>query len=337
LGPNGEELLNTTKIRGNQLAGQDSTGLGSKHEGTINIGSAGPGPVVTWEPPARGSELNWQIHDQAEIFESPLGTTFYASGSLNPQIHSDLKINFYKDLPRIDFEWKFEFNKASVGSFFDDETKLRVQWPLAFAGLCQHDIAFGVVPTLEERPFFPVSWADISDNQKGFAYFHQGTIKHWVKDQMLVNLFAWGEDTDAIGNRIGIYRWPKTFDQRLDGRHTIKYSIYPHQGDWRFGNVSTMARSYINPPLPFIKAANSGGSLTAQMELLQIQNPDHIVTAIKVENSDLLCRLYSVSLNEEPVKILAKGLEIKELTAISGEVTKKLAPYKIGKILLKKV
>jgi hypothetical protein len=70
---------------------------------------------------------------------------------------------------------------------------------------------------LEERPFFPVSWVDISDNQKGFAYFHQGTIKHWVKDKTLVNLLACGEDTDAIGNRIGIYRWPKTFDQRLDG------------------------------------------------------------------------------------------------------------------------
>ena len=336
LGPNGEELLDILKIRGNQLAGQDSTDLGSKHEGIINIGSVGSGPVYPWEPPARGPELNWQLQAQAEILESPLGTTFTAIGRLNSQIQADLQIVFLKDFPRIDFVWNFEFHEASVGSFFDDETKLRVQWPLSFSGLIQHDIAFGVVASLEERPFFPASWVDISDDRKGLAYFHHGTIKHWVKDQTLINLFAWGEDTDAIGNRMGIYRWPKTFDQRLDGLHTIKYSIYPHAGDWRMGNVIQMARSITNPPLPFIKAANGSGDLPPQKGLFQIGNPDHIATAIKMENSDFLCRLYSVSLKEEPVQIQVHGLEIKEITMISGETTQNLAPYKIGKILLKK-
>ena len=337
LKPDGEELLDTTKILGNQLAGQDTTNLGSKHEGIINIGSTGPGPMVTWEPPVPGTELKWQLTALPELIENSFGTTYHATGTLNPQINAELEIHLYKDLARIDFEWKFQFNKASVGSFFDDETKLRMQWPLSFSGPIHHDIAFGVVPSLEERPFFPANWVDITDNQKGFAYFHQGTIKHWVKDQTLINLFAWGEDTDAIGNRIGMYRWPKTFDQRLDGSHTIQYSIYPHYGDWRSGDVIGMARSFNNPQLALVKDPEKSGNLPPEMDLFQIMSQDQIATAIKMENSELLCRLYSVGLKEEPVRIKSEGLEIKEMTAISGESIDGLSPFKIGTVLLHKV
>jgi hypothetical protein len=134
LGPDGVELLDTSNIRGNQLAGQDSTNLGSKHDRNINIGNVGESPIIMWESPARGPEMEWETEGQPEIFESPLRTLFHANGKFNSQIKGDLQITFYNDLPRIDFEWKFEFNKASVGSFFDDESKLRVQWPLSFFG-----------------------------------------------------------------------------------------------------------------------------------------------------------------------------------------------------------
>ena len=205
---------------------------------------------------------------------------------------------------------------------------------MSFAGSIQHDIAFGVVPSMEERPFFPVSWVDISDHQKGLAYLHQGTIKHWVKDRTLVNLFAWGENTDAIGNRMGLERWPKTFDQRLDGCHTIRYSIYPHPGDWRTGKVIQMARSVTQPPLPFLNEGHSGGKLPPQIDLFQIENPDHIATAVKVENSDLLCRLYSVSSQTEPVGIQSEKYVIKEITTIAGKPTGVLSPFQIGEIIL---
>ena len=115
--PDALELLDPEKIRGNQLAGQDSTGLGTTHEGTINIGAPGSLPVAVWEPPTHGPELNWQIEAQAEILESPLGITFSASGALNSQVKAELVVTCYHAFPRIDFEWRFEFDQASIGSF----------------------------------------------------------------------------------------------------------------------------------------------------------------------------------------------------------------------------
>ena len=52
----------------------------------------------------------------------------------------------------------------------------------------------------------------------------------------MTNLFGWGEDTEAIGSRMWRYNWPKAFDQRLQGEHTIHCALYPHAGDWLTGD-----------------------------------------------------------------------------------------------------
>lgn len=333
--PGGDELLSSVNMHGNQLAGQDSTGLGSRHAGIINI-NVNPDQVIRWEPPGPGPELHFEPDGRATVLETPVCSQFQVHGNLNERVKAELSIFFYKELPRIDFEWVFLFDRASVGSFYHDDSKLRVQWPLSFKGKITHDISFGVVTSFEERPFLPASWVDITDGEKGFAYFHQGTIKHWVEDGMLVNLFAWGEDTDAIGNRLGMGRWPKTFDQRLNGKQTIRYSIYPHQGDWRSADVIGVARSYDNPPIPFVKP-DSAGLLPPQIELIQITNPLLVSTVVNAEGPDILCRLYSVSQDDEPVVVKTNGLDIQGIYTLSGERISSLSPYKIGKILLKPV
>ena len=200
--PGGEELLSSGAVRGNQLAAQDSTGLGSTHPGTININVPAE-KRIRWEPASPGTELVFEPEGSPVVLRTPVRTQFQVRGQLNERVKAELSIQFYNDLPRIDFEWTFLFDQASIGSFFNDESKLRVHWPLSFQGKIEHDISFGVVTSFEERPFLPASWVDVWDGEKGLAYFHQGTIKHWVKNRTLVNLFAWGENTDAIGNRLG--------------------------------------------------------------------------------------------------------------------------------------
>src|SRR5207244_9220610 len=218
------------------------------------------------------------------VRHSPLGATLNVMGNMGPTVQASLTISFYHAIARIDLDWTFAFDEASLGHFFADDTKLRVQWPLAFSGAIHHDIAFGVVEARSGRPFLPTSWTDISDGRKGFAYFHQGTLKHWVVDQVVVNLFAWGEETDAIGNRMDMTRWPKCFDQRLRGTHKIQTAIYPHRGDWRSANVIGAARSYGMPPLAYVADAHPG-KLPADMNVFELADNEIVSTAIKTEGS----------------------------------------------------
>ena len=170
-----------------------------------------------------------------------------AAGRMGGSIDAQLSIRFYHELPRIDLDWTYEFRQASVGTFFDDDSKLTVRWPLAINAGIYHDIPFGVVETRPDRPFFPTSWVDICDGRRGMAFFHRGISKHWVSEGMLVNLLAWGEDTDAIHNGLGRDRWLKSFDQRLNGSHRVESALYIHPGDWRTGGVVQAALAYRRP------------------------------------------------------------------------------------------
>lgn len=330
LKPSAEELLGGAEQRpGNQLAAHDSTGLGPKHEGTFDLSH-----WVKWEPSERGPVLELQVTNPAGLRRHPLGATLTLAGEMGTNIKASLAVNFYIDLARIDLDWTFTFYEASIGHFFDDDTKLRVQWPLAFEGDIYHDISFGVVGTRDERPVLPASWIDISDGKKGLAYFHKGTLKHWVSGRMLVNLFAWGEDTDAIGNRIDMVRWPKSFDQRLQGIHVIHTAIYPHPGDWRSANVIEAARSYGVPPMAFTTDRHPG-VLPAEMTALQLSQPEILSTSVKVEDDQVLCRFYSVSHQAEHVDPVLERLKLTGTTRLTGEPDEWIGPFQIGKMLLK--
>ncbi len=89
-------------------------------------------------------------------------------------------------------------------------------------------------------------------------YVHQGTPKHWVSDGTLINLFAYGEDTEAMGARRRRFNWSKGFDQRLRGSHQIDYAVYPHSGTWRSADAIDVARAYQTPPFGYTTTAASG-------------------------------------------------------------------------------
>ena len=50
--PSGEELLETSAVRGNQLAAMDSTGLSPCHPGVVEFGRL-------WTAPPPGTQLHW--------------------------------------------------------------------------------------------------------------------------------------------------------------------------------------------------------------------------------------------------------------------------------------
>jgi alpha-mannosidase len=189
-----------------------------------------------------------------------------------------------------------------------------------------------VVESRDERPFLPVSWVDISDGEKGLAYFHQGSLKHWVTGNTLVNLFAWGEDTDAIGNRMDRVRWPKCFDQRLRGTHTIHAALYPHTGDWRSAQVVGAARSYRMPPSACATGRHAG-KLPAALDVLRLEGCGQEATAVLVDEAasgGLVCRFYSYDTQPGPVTVSANRLHPVKVATLAGEPVEQIAPFQIG-------
>lgn len=324
--PSGTELLDSSSIRGNQLAATDSTGLSPNLQ---------PGePRGEYKRPGRGPDLYWEPTSAPQILNSPLGMVFTVPGLLGPEIEANLVVSFYHLLPRIDLSWTFEFDNHNIGTFYNDDTKLRVHWPLAIQGDIHHDIAFGVIQSPEERPFFPASWVDISNGKDGFAYLHQGTLKHWVSEGALVNLFAWGEHTDAIGSRLWQHNWMKSFDQRLNGRHTIHAAIYPHTGDWRAADVIGVARSFDMAPVAYVTQPHAG-SLPTSMDLLKLADPETATTTVKVQNDQIKCRLYSVHESSAEVKMEVNELPTPVLRSLDGQEIPHLKPFQIGTVEFK--
>ena len=116
--------------------------------------SAGPGRA----PPRARSCM--EPHRAGPVHVSALRTTLTAQGQMGGRVAAELD-RLLSRIPRIDLAWTFTFDDASIGTFYDDNSKLRVHWPLAFDGDIRHDIAFGSVREWEGRPFFPASWTDI--------------------------------------------------------------------------------------------------------------------------------------------------------------------------------
>lgn len=327
--PSNAELLAQTAPAGNFLSATDSTGISPQ----LDPGLTGK-PL--WEIPPAPDEFRWHVDSPMHLRTTPLGTTVSVNARLGEQVSVALTIDLYHDFPRIDLTYDFDFKDASIGIFYLDETKLRVGWRLVYDGEIWHDIPFGVVQTEPACPILPTSWIDISDGVKGLAFFHQGTFKHWVQDRTVVNLLAWGEATNAIGDRMWRENWAKSFDQRLRGRHTIHTALYPHMGNWREANVVPMAHSYNHPMLGYV-AAQHAGTLPSSVRLLNIFEPEFRVTSVRAHDAQIACRLYSFAERGLPLIADTNGVQVKSWQTLRGEAISQLDPFQISHLMLERV
>jgi hypothetical protein len=325
--PCGKDLIDTAKGFGNSLSATDSSEISFEEETPEQRLEQ-----YLSDPLARGPQLEWIPSASASVRETSLGRIFTVSGKMGDHIQADLTIHFYHRLSRIDLTWDFHFDKASIGAFFDDESKLLARWPLAIEGQIHHDIPFGAIMERENRPFFPTSWVDLSDGVCGLAYFHQGTPKHWVSDHTLFNLIAWGEQTDAIHNGLGRYQWLKSFDQRLDGHHTIHQAIYPHMGDWHAADVPRAAREYGSPPAAY-PAKRHNGSLRSSQSLIDLTDPFISTTSIQTAGDHIICRVFAAYGRDATTAGVIHGLRTVDLRLIDGSRVEKLQPYQIGELI----
>lgn len=238
----------------------------------------------------------------------------------------ETQIFFYHHSPRIEFRADITFDQTELGVFWDDATKLNVYWPLSFSGAIRHDVPFGVVDGRERRPLLATRWVDVSDERMGFTYFNRGTVKHWINDRTLANVWAWGTNGNCFNNRNLPALFMKGFDLRLNGRQRIEYAICPHS---RFedAQVVRMAHSYTEP-LFGIVTANSTGVLSSDCSALRILEPALASTVVESTSRGLRLRVYNTS--ERAVDVAASVRPTAEFRSLEGMRQDTVNPHQIG-------
>jgi len=321
-----EELLDASTGGGNVLSATESSALAAR-----DLSPEEEFAAFASTPPARGQALTWEPTAPTTVARSSLGVVCNASGRLGERATAVAAVSLYHDLPFIDTQWRFEFDEASIGTFFDDGSKLLLRWALGFDGQAAHDIPFGVTRPVDGLPFFPTTWMDISDGRNGLALLHRGTPKHWLADRTVFNLLAWGQDTDLIGNRLGHTRWLKAFDQRLRGAHTIQHRIVPHVGTWREADVIGFARAFNAPPLAVL-AGSHGGPLPSELTLCTLLDPSISATSVRAEGGRILFRVVANYGERAAPGLDSPALRLAGLRTLDGTNVDHLEPYQIGEI-----
>jgi hypothetical protein len=198
---------------------------------------------------------------------------------------------FYKTIPVIKAELEFEFDGNEIGNFWADYSKLNVYFPTS-GGEIYHDIPFGYQKGLPDRPLYATNWI----YSGGFVYVNRGTVKHWVRDGVLVNLLAWG--SNQFDNRIhygGENRYA-AYDQKLRGRCSIEYYLIPY-GTFDGNKICADVES-----LTFPVFASSGKANTTFHPHLDSKR---MVTALHEKDGVVCARGYAL-----PGRLSKRGFEI---------------------------
>ncbi|MBI4728613.1 MAG: alpha-mannosidase [Acidobacteria bacterium] len=195
--------------------------------------------------------------------------------------------------------------------------RLRVLFPLPFrAERSQADGAFDVVERgLEaeggphERPLatFPCRrWVDASGGRMGLAVLHRGTPEFELGRALAVTLLR------SVGwlSRQGMRYRPGPAGPALAtpgaqclGPHVFDLAIYPHEGDWRAGEVHRAAEAYLYEPWSLSVPPHSG-DLPVSGAGLEIEPSCVQLSALSREGSGVLCRVWNAS--PEPVRALLR-------------------------------
>jgi hypothetical protein len=300
------ELLNTKIYRGNELKGlfNDTTWLSSKNSG---VGKMQPGQVADI------------VITQGKLERTPF----------------EMKMFLYHQLPWFDIELTFDFQDTSIGMFWDDETKLNLYWPMAGENEIYHGIGGGTVKSLSERPIFAINWVDMVGANGSLTLLNHGTLKQWVRDNVLAMVIGWGHKGNKITNRRPRASWSKSYDFRLKGEHMIRYSIYPHVGDWKKANIPDWAIARLHPPIAITTQAHKG-ILPAATTYISIPEKNLIPTSIRRIGNRRFCRAYESFGESGRIRLReAKTSRIKGVRNLAGKSISEIKPFQIAEVEIK--
>jgi alpha-mannosidase len=190
------------------------------------------------------------------------------------------RISIYKGINRIDFELIVDWNGKNK--------MVKVAFPLNVKNdSAVYEIPYGTIarPSKGEE-HVAQNWVDISDGHYGVS---------------LLNDSRYGHDVTKNTIRLSVLRSPDHPVEATDekGTHQIKYSLYPHTGNWKTAN--TMHKGYeFNYPLIAIPESAHDGYLPEEHSFIEIFPENLVVTVLKKaeDSDDLVVRFYETEGSE---------------------------------------
>ncbi len=193
------------------------------------------------------------------------------------------KIIFYRDLPRIDFEADIEWNE--VGTPADGVPGLKVAFT-ANLPECEawFETPFAAVKRNSNGQEVPaLRWADVGGPRYGIAVLNDSKYGY-----------------DALGCRLRLTLLRSAYDPDAisdTGRHSVRFALLPHPGDWRDAGVPAAALAYNQPLLTrFVSTEPDDDFIADVIAPLLLNNPQTaLVSAIKPaagRNDLIVLRVY---------------------------------------------
>jgi hypothetical protein len=325
----GQDMLDSERGHANRLSATDSAALR-----TYDESDEGRRARLAAAAPVRGPVLTWQPIEPATVRRGPLGVRFVARGKMSDRVGVDIEIDCYESLARIEIRHRFTFDDASLGTYFDDDSKLLLHWPLRSIESAVHDIPFGVVDAVHDQSFYPANWLDARVGGVGLLIMHSGTPRHWISANEVVRLLGWGEDTDAIGNRLGNWRWLKRFDQRLRGTHVVHSAVEVHPAAWGPHDLIAAARSFSTSPLTYVVDNEGSGRSPLELTLASLPPNGPHATSVRAEGGRVVMRVHA---GPQPVPtrdLFASAPRPGIVRSLAGHRLSRLAPWQIAHVEL---
>jgi len=121
-------------------------------------------------------------------------------------------------------------------------------------------------------------WVDLSEGSYGVS---------------LINDCKYGHDIHGNTIRLTLLRGTTAPDPEADlGKHTFKYSLFPHQGSW---DENTVKQAYVvNNPLLVWEGDEIAGNRTESFSLVAVDQPNLVIETIKKaqDGNGVIIRLY---------------------------------------------
>jgi alpha-mannosidase len=319
------EVLDTSLYLGNELITQSHAG---DLEGVLNL-----------------KEDIWRMKDykcgSPKVEVGPVSAQMQYTGEFKSAERKN-KVILYNDLRRIDFETEVDLKEPQ---FF-----IRTRFPFAFRKY----------ETWYETPYAPLkrpeghyaaqTWVCLQTPNYGLSLINTGNPGYWVSDGNLDLVLEFSVDQVREKDpKTGRYKHP--YDAPLArelGKHTFRYSLYPHKGTWREAKTTRLGQEINNPLIP-VQTTPHKGPLPPQKTLLKIKPGNLIITSIKKseEKDDLVIRGYESE--GEPGKATLDILndvksawtadlnekKLNKMQSEGAEVYMDFKPYEIFTVLLK--
>jgi len=175
-------------------------------------------------------------------------------------------------------------------------------------------------------------WVDLSEGQYGVS---------------LINDCKYGHDIHGNTIRLTLLRGTTAPDPEADlGKHSFKYSLFPHQGSW---DENTVKQAYlVNNPLLVWEGDKKAGTKVEPFSLVSVDQPNLVIETIKKaqDGKGLIIRIYE-SQRSRGLFTLQTGFPVEKafrtnileenqdsLSVEGNQITGTYKPYQIITILV---